>query len=70
VELGKATQKVQVSLAPIDNVFVIVAARDRPAHHQEQHLAQRIGNLPALPRIVDPREVIEQQTQSWLGRKG
>jgi hypothetical protein len=57
-----------VSLAPIDNVLVIVAARDRPAHHQEQHLSQRIGDFPALP--LDPREVIKQQTQSWLGEKG
>jgi hypothetical protein len=67
VELGKATQKAQVSLAPIDNVLVIVAARDRPAHHQEQHLAQRIGDLPGLPRILDLRKVIEQQAQPRLG---
>jgi hypothetical protein len=59
VELGKAPQKRQMRLAPIDNVVVVVAARDRPAHHQEQNLAQRIGDLPGLPRILDRREVIE-----------
>jgi hypothetical protein len=39
---------------------VIVAARDRAAHHQEQYLAQRIHDLPALPRIRNLGEVIKQ----------
>jgi hypothetical protein len=42
MEFGKAAQEGEVRLAPIDDVVVIVAARDRAAHHQEQHLAQRI----------------------------
>ena len=49
----------EVRLAPIDDVVVIVAARDRAAHHQEQHLAQRIHDLPALPRIRDLGEMIK-----------
>jgi len=67
MELGEAAQERQMRLAPIDDVLVIVAARDRPAHHQEQHLGQRIGDLPGLPRILDLREVIEQQAQPRLG---
>jgi hypothetical protein len=68
VELGKAAQERQMRRAPINDVIVIVAARDRPAdHHQEQHLAQRIGDLPGLPRILDLRKVIEQRAQPRLG---
>jgi hypothetical protein len=56
----------KVGLAPIDDVVVIVAARDRAAHHQEQHLAQRIHE----PRILDLREVIEQRGEARARRKG
>ena len=69
MELGEAAQERQMRLAPIDDVLVIVAARDRPAHHQEQHLAQRISDLPGLARVLDLRKVIEQQAQSsWRKR--
>ena len=53
--------------APINDVVVVIAARDRPAHDQEQHLAQRIRDLPGLSRILDRRQVIEQHTQLRLG---
>jgi hypothetical protein len=53
--------------APINDVVIIVAARDRAAHDQEQHLAQRISDLPRLPRILDRRQVIEQHPQLRLG---
>jgi hypothetical protein len=52
VELRKAAQERQMRLAPIDDIFIIVAARDRAADQQEQNLAQRIGDLPGLPRIL------------------
>src|SRR5260370_42681354 len=39
VELGEAPQERQMCITPINDVVIIVAARDRPAHHQEQHLA-------------------------------
>jgi hypothetical protein len=65
VKLGKAAQEGEVRVAPIDDVVVVVAARDRAAHHQEQYLAQRIHDLPGLPRIRDLSEVIEQRTQAW-----
>jgi hypothetical protein len=52
-----------MGVTPIDDVIIVIAARDRPARDQEQYLAQRIGDLPGLPRILDPRQVIEQHTQ-------
>jgi len=70
MEFGKAAQEGEVRLAPIDDVVVIVAARDRAAHHQEQHLAQRIHDLPGLPRILDLREAIEQRGKARARRKG
>jgi hypothetical protein len=60
MKLGKAAQEGQMCLAPIDDVVVIVTARDRAAHDEEQHLAQRIHDLPALPRIRNLGEVIKQ----------
>src|ERR1700720_1593697 len=41
VELGKAPQERQMRLSPINNILIVVAARDRPANHEEQYLAQR-----------------------------
>ena len=70
MEFGKAAQEGEVRLAPIDDVVIIVAARDRAAHHQEQHLAQRIHDLPGLPRILDLREMIEQRGEPRARRKG
>jgi hypothetical protein len=67
VELGKLPQERQMRPAPIDNVIIVIAVRNRPANHQEQHLAERIGDLPGLSRILDLSEVIEQQTQPRLG---
>jgi hypothetical protein len=34
VEFGKPPQKREMGFAPIDNVVVIIAAGDRPAHNQ------------------------------------
>jgi hypothetical protein len=70
MKLGKAAQEAQMRLAPIDDILVVVAARDRPAHHQEQHFAQRIDDLPRLPCILDVRKVIEQRPQTRPGREG
>ena len=39
VKLGELLQERQVRFAPIDDVVIVVAARDRAAHHQKQHLA-------------------------------
>jgi hypothetical protein len=63
VELGKAASHDEVRAAPIDDVVVIVAARDR-ATHLERHLAQPIPDLPGLSRLLDPREGIEQRAKT------
>jgi hypothetical protein len=62
----RSAQEGQVRLAPIDDIFVIVAARDRPAHYQEQHLAQRVNDLPGLQGILDLRKVIERRRNRGL----
>lgn len=59
VELGKATQERQMRLSSINDVFIVIAAGDRSAHHQEQNLAQRVGDFSGLPCIIDLRKVIE-----------
>jgi hypothetical protein len=63
VKLAEAPQERQMRFAPIDDVVVVVPARDRPAHDQEQHFAQRIRDFPRLPRVLDRCQVIEQHTQ-------
>jgi hypothetical protein len=55
VELGKAVPKDRYRVALIDDVIIVGAVRDRPAQHQEQNLAKRIGHVPSLPRILDLR---------------
>ena len=65
VEFGKTAQKRQMCVSQIDDVLIIVAVRDRPAHH-EQNLAKRIGHFPGLPRIFDLRKVVEHQPQPRL----
>jgi hypothetical protein len=50
---------------PFADVVVIVAARDRAGHHtRKQHLAQRIHDLPGLPRTLNLREGMEQRAQA------
>jgi hypothetical protein len=59
MELREAAQERQMRLSPINDVLIVVAARDRPTYHQEQNLDHRVGDLPGLPRILDLRKVIE-----------
>jgi hypothetical protein len=67
---AKPRRKVRCASPQSTMSSVIVAARDRAAHHQEQHLAQRIHDLPGLPRILDLREMIEQRGEARARRKG
>src|SRR5580704_2691450 len=39
VKFAEQSQERQMSLTPIDNVVIVIAARDRAAYHQKQHLA-------------------------------
>src|SRR6266702_4056841 len=59
-----------MGLTPIDDVVIVVAARNRAADHQKQHLAQRICDFPRLPSILDGRQVVEQHpaVAVWLTR--
>jgi hypothetical protein len=67
VELRKAPEKRQMRVAPVDDVVIVITVRDCPAHDQKKNFAKRIGDLPGLPRILDLRQVIEQQAQPGLG---
>jgi hypothetical protein len=67
VELGESPQERQMRFSPVNDVIIVVAICDRPAHHQEQHLAQRIGDLTGLTRVLDLGKVIQQKPQPWLG---
>ena len=66
--IGKAAQELQVRLAPVDDVFVVVAIGDRGADRQEQHLPQRIGDAPRLAHIFDRCEMLQKQRQARLGK--
>jgi hypothetical protein len=70
MKFRKAAQEGEVRLPPIDNVVIIIAARDGAAHHQKQHLAQRIHDLPGLPPIHHPAKVIKQGGKARPRRKG
>jgi hypothetical protein len=61
---AKPRSEARYALPPIDEVVLIIAGRDRAARHQEQHLAQRIHDLPGLPRMRDLRTVIERRAQA------
>jgi hypothetical protein len=51
-KFGKAAQEGEVRLAPIDDVVVIIAARGRAAHHQEQHISP--GAKPSNRSVSHP----------------
>gem|GEM_PF-7060872 len=53
-----------MGLAPRRDVVVVVAIGDRPAHHQQQHLRQRVRHLPGLAGIVDLRKMVKQRPQA------
>ena len=50
--LLQPAQERQMPVSPQDDV-IIVARRHRPAHHQKQHLAERIQHLAGLPSVPD-----------------
>ena len=62
----KATQEVEMGFAPFGNPLVIVAIRDRGAHHQQQHLRQRMRDAPCLARVLDLGKMFQQHAQSRL----
>ena len=50
--------------APGGDVVEVVAGRDRGAHHQQQHLAQRIHHPPGLARVLKLGKVLQKQRQA------
>src|SRR5215217_4977405 len=57
----EAAQERQVRLAPFGDPLVIVAIGDGATHDQQQHLRQRMGYTPLIPRVIDDRKMVQQQ---------
>ena len=66
VVLGITLQEAKMMLAPIGDLVIIIAARDRSAGDEEQHFSQRVFDLAGLTRIADRAEVVEQEAQTIL----
>jgi hypothetical protein len=64
VELGELPQKIEMMLAPFDDVLEIVARGDRGAGHQQQDLLNRIGNAPRLPVVVERGKMLQKKGQT------
>jgi len=60
----EAAQETEIVLTPLDDLVEIVAGADRPAHHQQQHLRQRMRHPPGFPIVRRRRETIRQHPQS------
>jgi hypothetical protein len=59
----KAAQKIEVVLAPFDDLVEIVACSDRPANGQKQNFRERVRDPPRLPIILDKPEMVQKQPQ-------
>jgi hypothetical protein len=70
IELRKLPQKAKLGLAPIGNLVVVVAARNRRADHQQQDLRQGIDHAPSLAIIADPRKVRQKTRKPGFGKGG
>lgn len=55
VEGQEATQERQACIAPVDDVLVIVAGRNRAADHQQQNLGQRVSHPPRITKVAQAR---------------
>jgi hypothetical protein len=66
IVLRVPAQELQVLLTPIRDRVIVVAARNRRAGRQEQHLPQRIPDLAGLPRVANPPEMVQQKAQTVL----
>jgi hypothetical protein len=64
VEIGELPQKVEMMLAPFDDVLEIVAGGDRRTGHQQQNLLDRIDNPPRFPVVVELRKLLQKQRQT------
>ena len=69
MEIAEAAQEIEMVLAPQDDVVEVVAAGDRGAGHQQQHLLEGVGDTPALAFVVEFGEMLEQDRQSVGGKR-
>ncbi len=56
--------EIPVDNTPVRNLVTVVAARDRGAGDQKQHLPQRIPDLAALVRVPNRPEMLRQQRKT------
>jgi hypothetical protein len=56
----KSAQKIQVMLAPCDDVIKVVTSSDGGACQQEEDFRQRIGDPPWLSSVRKLREMLEE----------
>jgi hypothetical protein len=63
MEFREPPRKVEMMLAPTDDVVEIVARRDGRTGHQQQHLVERIHHPPGLAFVVQFGEMLQQQAQ-------
>ena len=54
--------------APVGDLVIIIAARNRGAGHQKQHFPQRVADLATLARVADDRKVIQHQRKTVLNK--
>jgi hypothetical protein len=58
MEIRELPQKMQVMLAPGDDIVEIVTGGDRGAGHQQQDLLERIYNTPGLAVVLELGKVL------------
>ena len=63
MEVGEMPQKVEVFLAPGDNIVEVIAPCDRGARHQQQDLTQGIGDTPGLAVVLEFGKMAQKQGQ-------
>ena len=63
-------QEIEPLFAPQADLHKILHAAKRGAKHQQQDLRQRIQNPPALPRVRQRREMIDQAGRAGFAHQG
>jgi len=60
IKWRELAQKIQMMLAPCNDVVNVVTSSDGGASQKQQHFSQRIHNPPWLPAIRKLRELLEE----------
>ena len=64
MEFREMPQKMQVMLAPGDDIVEVVTGRDAGAGHQQQDLPEGIDYAPGLPVVLQLGKVLQKQIQT------